>query len=116
VGAPVHCVPREGKQIDGSSQVVVVPRFSAMSSPNHFACSYASVWQPTQANSPVGDFALSLIEGEELSHPQRDESLPQDVLHRLPEPQVRAERDRGNEFGEADLARGQPPRSTRCPS
>lgn len=26
--------------------------FSEMSSPNHLACSYASVWHPTQASSP----------------------------------------------------------------
>ena len=60
---------------------------------------------PGQQPREVGDFALSLIEGEELGHPQRDESLPQDVLHRLPKPKVRAERDRGNEFGEADSRR-----------
>ena len=27
--------------------------FSAMSSPNHFACSWASVWQPTLMSSAV---------------------------------------------------------------
>ena len=27
--------------------------FSAVSSPNHLACSYASTWQPTQATSAV---------------------------------------------------------------
>ena len=57
---------------------------------------------PCQKPREVGDFALSLIKGEELGHPQRDESLPQDVLHRLPEPKICAERDRGNELGQAD--------------
>ena len=30
-----------------------LPAFSAMSSPNHFACSWASVWQPTLTSSAV---------------------------------------------------------------
>jgi hypothetical protein len=61
---------------------------------------------PGQQPREVGHFALGLIEGEELAHPQRDESLPQDVLHRLPEPEVCAERDRGNKLGQADSRRG----------
>jgi len=34
------------------------------------------------------------------SQPQRDQALPQDVLHRLPEPQVDAERQRRDQLGQ----------------
>ena len=51
----------------------------------------------------VDDRALLLVEPETLGEPQRDQALPQDVLHRLPEPEVDPERERGNELRQADL-------------
>ena len=98
-------VPREVEQIDGSSHVVVVAvplQRDVISEPLCLLICIRVAAHPRQQPREVGDFALSLIEGEELGHPQRDESLPQDVLHRLPKPKVSAERDRGNQFGEAD--------------
>ncbi|HUK98920.1 MAG TPA: hypothetical protein VLV46_14805 [Gaiellaceae bacterium] len=37
----------------GRSQFSYLPDFNAMSSPNHFACSYASEWQPTLIGKAV---------------------------------------------------------------
>ncbi len=51
----------------------------------------------------VDDRALLLVEPEALGEPQRDQALPQDVLHRLPEAEVDAERERGNELRQTDL-------------
>ena len=51
----------------------------------------------------VDDRPLLLVEPEPLGEPQRDEALPQDVLHRLPEAEVDPERERGNELRQADL-------------
>ena len=47
--------------------------------------------------------ARLLVEIEQLGHAQRDQALAQDVLHRLPEPEVDAERERRHELGEADV-------------
>jgi hypothetical protein len=101
-------VPREVEQIDGSSHVVVVAvplQRDVISKPLCLLIGIRVAAHPRQQTREIGDFALSLIEGEELGHPQRDQSLSQDVLHRLPEAKIRAERDRGNEFGEADSRR-----------
>ena len=69
-----------------------------MSSPNHFACSYASEWQPTsQAERRRNDGALLVVESDPLREPQRDHALTQNMLHRLPETEVDAERERSDE-------------------
>src|SRR5262249_5527922 len=39
----------------------------------------------------------------QLGDPERDPALAQDVLHRLPEPEVDAERQRGHQLCKADL-------------
>ena len=44
-----------------------------------------------------------VVEAETLGESQRDQALPQHVLHRLPEPEVDAERERGDELCQADL-------------
>ena len=51
----------------------------------------------------VDDRALLLVEPESLGQPQRDQALPQHVLHRLPEAEVDAERERGHELRQPDL-------------
>jgi hypothetical protein len=94
--------------IDGSSHVVVVAvtlQRDVIPEPLCLLIGIRMAAHPGQQPREVGHFALSLIEGEELGHPQRNQSLPQNVLHRLPEPKVGAERDRGNELGEADSRR-----------
>ena len=49
--------------------------------------------------------ALLLVEPEPLGQPQRDQALPQHVLHRLPEAEVDAQRQRRDELGEANAPR-----------
>ena len=44
--------------------------------------------------------ALLVVEADPLRKPQRDQALPQDVLHRLPEAEVDAERERSHELGQ----------------
>ena len=44
--------------------------------------------------------ALLVAEADPLRKAQRDQALPQDVLHRLPEAQIDAERERGDELGQ----------------
>ena len=44
--------------------------------------------------------ALRVVEADPIRKPQRDQALPQDVLHRLPETQIDAERERRNELGQ----------------
>jgi hypothetical protein len=46
----------------------------------------------------VDDGAGLLVESDPLGQPQRDQGLAQHVLHRLPEPQVHAERQRGDQL------------------
>ena len=48
----------------------------------------------------VDDRPRLLVEPEPLGEPQRDQALPQDVLHRLPETEVDAERERGDQLGQ----------------
>lgn len=108
MGPPSHAVPGEVEHIDGSSHVVAVAvplQRDVISEPLRLFIGIRVAAHPGQKPREIGDFALSLIEGEELGHPQRDQSLPQNVLHRLPQPKIRAERDRGDEFGEADSRR-----------
>ena len=98
---------------------VYLPDFSAMSSPNHFACSCASEWQPTliEERRVVDGHARLLALPDPLGHPQRDEALTEHVLHRLPEPEVDPERQRRHELGEAELmGRVVPPMGYRYPS
>ena len=47
--------------------------------------------------------ALLLVEPEPLGEPQRDQALAQDVLHRLPEAEVDAERQRRDELRQPDV-------------
>ena len=47
--------------------------------------------------------ALLLVEPEALGQPQGDQALAEDVLHRLSEAEVDAERERGDELRQADL-------------
>ena len=78
--------------------------FKAMSSPNHLACSCASVWQPTliEQRRVVHGRPVGLVEPDPLRDPQRDQALAQDVLHRLPEAEVDPERQRRDELGEPE--------------
>ena len=49
----------------------------------------------------VVDIGARLVaEADPLRKAQRDQALPQDVLHRLPETQIDTERERGNELGQ----------------
>ena len=45
-----------------------------------------------------------VVEADALGEPQRDEALPQHVLHRLTEAEVDAERERGDELGQPNRA------------
>ena len=56
-----------------------------------------------QQRRVVDDRALLLVEPDPLGEPQRDQALPQHVLHRLPEAEVDAERQRGDELREPDV-------------
>jgi hypothetical protein len=51
----------------------------------------------------VNDRALLFVEPDSLGQPQRDQALPQDVLHRLPETEVYAERERGHQLRQPNL-------------
>ena len=53
----------------------------------------------------VDDRALVLVEPDALGEPQRDQALPQHVLHRLPEAEVDAERERARPAPPAAPAR-----------
>ena len=44
-----------------------------------------------------------LVEPDPLGQPQRDQALPQHVLHRLPEAEIHAERQRGDELRQPDV-------------
>ena len=46
----------------------------------------------------VDDRALVLAEPDALGEPERDQALPQDVLHRLPETEIDAERERRDQL------------------
>ena len=43
------------------------------------------------------------VEPDSFSQPQRDQALPQDVLHRLPETEVYAERERGHQLRQSNV-------------
>src|SRR5262249_15754030 len=45
--------------------------------------------------------AVTLIEANALGHPQRDQALPQAVLHRLPETKIDAQRQCRDQLGQA---------------
>ncbi len=53
----------------------------------------------------VDDRALVLVEPDALGEPERDQALPQDVLHRLPETEIDAERERARPAPPAAPAR-----------
>src|SRR5262249_17189210 len=58
----------------------------------------------------VDDDALTVVEADPLGQPQRDQALPEDVLHRLPEAKVDTQRERRDEFGQAHArAAARPP-------
>ena len=43
-----------------------------------------------------------VVEPDSLREPQRDQTLTEDVLHRLPEPEIDPERERRDQLGQAD--------------
>ena len=51
----------------------------------------------------VDDRPLLLVEPDPLGQPQRDQALAQHVLHRLPETEVDAERERGHQLRQPNL-------------
>ena len=51
----------------------------------------------------VDDRPPLLVEPDPLGQPQRDQALAQHVLHRLPEAEVDAERQRRDELRQADV-------------
>src|SRR2546421_191544 len=56
--------------------------------------------KPPREMETIADFAAH--RAAELRDPQRDERLADDVLLRLTQPQVRRERQRGDQLGEPD--------------
>ena len=56
---------------------------------------------PGEQSRVVEDRALGLIESEPLAQAQRDEALPDHVLHRLAEPEIGAQGQGGDELGKA---------------
>jgi hypothetical protein len=57
-----------------------------------------------QQRGVVEDRPLLVAQLEPFRQPQRDQALPQDVLHRLSEPEVGAEREDRDELGQAHAA------------
>ena len=51
----------------------------------------------------VDDGALLFVAPDSLGQSQRDQALPQHVLHRLPEAEVHPERQRCHELGQPNL-------------
>jgi hypothetical protein len=76
-----------------------------MSSPNHFACSWAcvrvTVDVPQEARV-VGRDELRLADADAVCQPQSDDRLPEAVLHRLPEAEIGGKGQRCHELGQAD--------------
>ena len=50
----------------------------------------------------VDDRSIDVLEADPLREPERDQALPKDVLQRLSEPEVDAERERRDEFREPE--------------
>ena len=61
---------------------------------------------PAQQTGVVGHVPLRDLELEKLRHPQGHQRVPQDMLHRLAQPEVGAKRDGRHQFGETDPVRG----------
>jgi hypothetical protein len=55
----------------------------------------------------IDDSASFLVEPDSFREPERDQALTEHVLHRLPEPQIDAERQRRHELREANARRGE---------
>lgn len=58
---------------------------------------------PGEQPGVVDDRPLGLVQAQWLAHPERDQGLPDDVLHRLPQPEVGAQRQGGHQLGQPDL-------------
>ena len=56
-----------------------------------------------QERRVVHDGAGLLVEPAALGEPQSDQALAQDVLHRLPEPEIHAECQRRHQLSQADM-------------
>src|SRR5262249_47191003 len=56
---------------------------------------------PGQEPRVVEDAPFGLAEAESFSQAERDQALPQHVFHRLTEPQIGPERQRGDQLGQA---------------
>ena len=71
-----------------------------------------------QQRGVVNRRPVPLAEPRLVRQPQRDQALADNVLHRLPEPQVHAQRQRREQLGHPDgrLARTPTPTPTHHPS
>ncbi len=56
-----------------------------------------------QQRHVIDDRTLLVIEPEPLAQSQRDQTLAQNVLHRLAEPQVNAERECTDKLGKTNM-------------
>jgi hypothetical protein len=54
---------------------------------------------PRQQRDVVHDGALRVLQRQPLSEAEREQALAQHVLHRLPEPQIHAQRQRRDQLG-----------------
>ena len=57
---------------------------------------------PREQARVVHDASVSIVHGRALSQPQRDQTRPDHVLHRLPETQVGPQRQQGNKLSAAN--------------
>ena len=55
---------------------------------------------PREEGGVVDDAAFLLVEPEPLAEPQRDQTLPQDVFHRLPKPEIHTQGQHCNKLRE----------------
>jgi hypothetical protein len=101
-GADVsHDEPRlfDPDQIGG---VVVRARGDVIAEPPGLLERVRTAAHPRQQGNVVHDRAIGLAQPEALAQPQCEHAHPQHVLHRLTQPQVGTQRQRGDQLGNTD--------------
>ena len=92
--------PQPGQRPPGTAEVVTVlraPQRDIVTEPLHLLVRVGVARDVDQERGEVDRRALVALQGEVIAQAKRDHRLPEHVLHRLPEPEIDAERQGSEE-------------------
>jgi hypothetical protein len=92
---------------DAVGEMLIRPQGDVVAEPRRLLVRVRMAAQPGQQRDVVDDRSLGLLELEVLGDTEPEYAGTQHVLHRLAEPQVRGQRDRGDQLRQPHVRSGE---------